>query len=156
LQILRAWRPRAHNAATLFTQSAVDLDTLIGLIRHIDASREIASNYQLGVGLLRGLQYSLMFQTFSHVGAFSPILVRALAQGNTRILRFYARAYRYQQYAANLCLSFIDRIKEDVVWSAMDRLEIGSGEVLNRYATEMGIHLVPYDADAKLKRLYFA
>jgi hypothetical protein len=38
----------------------------------------------------------------------------------------------------------------------MDRLEIGSGEVLNRYATEMGIHLVPYDADAKLKRLYFA
>jgi hypothetical protein len=60
LQILRAWRLRAHNAAAFFTQSAVDLDTLIGLIRHIDASREISSNYQLGVGLLRGLQYSLI------------------------------------------------------------------------------------------------
>jgi len=155
LGILRAWRPRAHNAATLFTQSAVDLDTLIALIRHIDSSREMTSNYQLGVGLLRGLQYSLMFQTFSHVGAFSPILIRALARRNKRLLRFYARAYRYQQYAANLCLSFIDRTKEDVLWSAMDQLESGSGDVINKYVTETGVHLVPYDDDAKLKRLYF-
>src|SRR5438067_8600856 len=82
LQILRAWRPRAHNAATLFTERAIDLDTLIALIRHIDASRGIASNYQIGVGLLRGLHYSLMFQTLSHVGEFSPILIRAFARDN--------------------------------------------------------------------------
>lgn len=156
LQILRAWRPRAHNAATFFTQSAVDLDTLIGLIRHIDASREISSDYQLGVGLLRGLQYSLMFQTFSHVGVFSPILIRAVAQNNKRLLRFYASAYRYQQYAANLCLSFIDRTTEDVVWAAMDQLEFGFGETINKYASERGVHLVPYDEDAQLRRLFFA
>jgi hypothetical protein len=139
LGILRAWRPRAHNAATLFTRSALDFDALIALIRHIDASREIPSNYQIGVGLLRGLQYSLMFQTFSHVGAFSPILIRAVAQNNKRLLRFYAHAYRYQQYAANLCLSFIDRTKEHVVWAAMDRLESSAGEVINKYATAASI-----------------
>src|SRR6185295_8866022 len=60
--------PQAHNAATLFTPRAVDLDVLIALIRHIDANRHIVSNYQVGVRLLRGLQYSLMFPTFSHVG----------------------------------------------------------------------------------------
>jgi hypothetical protein len=59
--------PRAHNAATFFTQDAVDLDMLITLIRHIDARRQIVSNFQVGVDLLRGLQYSLMFPTFSHV-----------------------------------------------------------------------------------------
>jgi hypothetical protein len=58
-------------------------------------------------------------------------------------------------YAANLCLSFIDRIKKDVVWS-MDKLEFGLGDIIKKYVSETGVHLVPYDEDAQLKRLYFA
>ena len=65
---------------------------LITLIRHIDARRQIVSNYQVGVNLLRGLQYSLMFPTFSHVGMFSPILLCALAERDEKILQFYGRA----------------------------------------------------------------
>ncbi len=78
---------------------------LITLIRHIDATRQIVSNFQVGVRLLNALQYSLMFPTFSHVGMFSPLLLSALAERNEKVLQFYGRAYRYQAYAANLCYS---------------------------------------------------
>lgn len=135
----------AHNAATYFTQRAVDLDMLITLIRHIDAKRQIVSNYQIGVRLLRGLQYSLMFPTFTHVAVFSPLLIRALANRDEKTLRFYGRAYRYQTCAGNLGLSLADRVTEDVVLRAMDHLEAGAGHVINKYATEQGVHLVPYD-----------
>jgi hypothetical protein len=135
--------PRAHNAATFFTRSAVDLDMLIALIRHIDARREIFSNYQVGVTLLRGLQYSLMFPTFSHVGVFSPVLLRALAERDQEILRLYGAAYRYRACAGNLGLSLRDQVTEEVIWRAMDGLQAGAGEVINQYATETGVHLLP-------------
>jgi hypothetical protein len=115
---------------------------LISLIRHIDAKRQIVSNYQVGVRLLRGLQYSLMFPTFSHVGMFSPVLVNALAKGDEEVLRFYGRACRYPAYAGNLCLSLRDQVTEDALGRAIDRLEAGAGDAINRYATETGVHLV--------------
>jgi hypothetical protein len=138
-------RPGPHNGATFFTQAAVDLDMLISLIRHIDAKRQIVSNFQVGVRLLRGLQYSLMFPTFSHVGVFSPVLLHALAECDESVLGFYGQAYRYQAFAANLWLSLQEQGTEDVLWRAMDNLEAGAGEVINKYATETGVHLVPYD-----------
>jgi hypothetical protein len=142
--------PRAHSAATFFTQGAVDLDMLITLIRHIDAQRQIVSNYQVGVSLLRGLQYSLMFPTFSHVGVFSPGLLRALAERDEKILRFYSQAYRYQACAGNLCLSLQDEVTEGVFWRAMNHLEAGAGDAINKYATESGVHLVPYDSETSI------
>jgi hypothetical protein len=83
---------------------------LISLIRHIDAKRELVSNYQVGVNLLRGLQYSLMFPIFSHVGVFSSLLLRALARRDETVLRFYGRACHYRVCAANRGLSQEDRI----------------------------------------------
>ena len=136
--------PMAHNAATFFTRDAVDLDMLIALIRHIDAKRELVSNYQVGVHLLRGLQYSLRFPTFSHVAVFSPALIRALLNHEEEILRAYGRVYRYPSCAANLCLSLQDRVGEDRLWRAMDLLEAGSGRAINAYATESGVRLLPY------------
>jgi hypothetical protein len=143
--VAAAMPPLPHNAATFFTQGAVDLDMLIYLIRHIDAGRQIVSNYQVGVSLLRGLQYSLMFPTFSHVGVFSPVLLRALAERDEKVLRLYGRACRYPTYAANLGLSQQDEVTEDVLWRAMDHLEAGVGNAINRYATETGVHLLPYN-----------
>lgn len=134
--------PMAHNAATFFTQAAVDLDMLIELIRHIDAKRRIVSNYQVGVRLLRGLQNSLMFPTFSHAAVFSPELMRALLARDEAILRQYGRAYRYPAFAANLGLSL--NCPEDMLWKTMDLLEEGRGEPINKFATETGVHLVPY------------
>jgi hypothetical protein len=141
----RATAPRPHNAATFFTQDAVDLDMLITLIRHIDAKRQIVSNYQVGVRLLRGLQYSLMFPTFSHVALFSPLLHRALAERDEKVLQFYGRAYRYHACAANLGHARHDQGREDLLWQVMNRLEAGAGDAINKYATEPGVHLVPYD-----------
>jgi hypothetical protein len=143
--VTRVSPPQAHNAATFFTQGAVDLDMLITLIRHIDAGRQIVSNYQVGVSLLRGLQHSLMFPTFSHVGVFSPVLLRALAERDEKVLQFYGRAYRYQTCAGNLTLSHKDEVTDDALWRAMDHLEAGAGGAINRYATETGVHLVPYN-----------
>ena len=137
--------PRAHNAATFFTQDAVDLDMLIALIRHIDAKRQIVSNCQVGVRLLRGLQESLMFPTFSHVGVFSQPLLQALVEGNEQILGFYGKAYRYSTFAGNLGLSLSGNYSDDLCWRAMDCLEAGAGDVINNYATETGVHLVPYN-----------
>jgi len=141
---IRTTRPEAHNAATLFTKTAIDLDVLITLIRHIGTTRRIASNYRVGVTLLRGLQKSLMFATFSPVGLVSPLLIGALAEGRESVLRLYARAYRYPAYAANLGLSL--EHGADAVWRAMEVLEAGAGEALNRHATESGVHLIPYDS----------
>jgi hypothetical protein len=146
--VTRVTLPQAHNAATFFTQGSADLDMLITLIRHIDARRQIVSNYQVGVSLLRGLQHSLMFPTFSHVGVFSPVLLRALAERDEKVLQFYGRAYRYQTCAGNLTLSHKDEVTDDVLWRAMDHLEAGAGDAINRYATETGVHLVPYNETA--------
>jgi hypothetical protein len=137
--------PVPHNAATYFTQDAVDLEILTELIRHIDAKREIVSNFQVGVGLLRGLQYSLMFPTFSHVGVFSPTVVRALANREEKVLRFCGENFRFTTCAGNLCLSH--EVNEDFLWQAMDRLEEGAGYAINKYATETGAQLVPYDSE---------
>jgi hypothetical protein len=133
-----------HNAATYFTQDAVDLDMLITLIRHIDANRHLVHNWQVGVGLLRGLQYSLMFPTFSHVAMFSPGLLRALVEKNRTVLRSYANAFRYEACAANLCLSQQDNATESMVWKAMDILEADAGRAINKFATITGAHLVPW------------
>ncbi len=141
--VLCAGPPLAHNAATFFTSDAVDLDMVITLIRHIDATRQIVSNYQIGVRLIRGLQQSLRFPTFSHVGMFSPVLLRALAERDEKALQFYGQAYLYPAFAGNLCLSLQDEVTEDVLWRAMDHLEAGTGEAINKYATETGVHLVP-------------
>jgi len=32
-----------------------------------------------------------------------------------------------------------------VLWRAMDHLKAGAGDAINRYATEPGVHLVPYN-----------
>jgi hypothetical protein len=105
--------PVPHNAATFFTPAAVDLDMLITLIRHIGARRQIVSNFQVGVRLLRGLEYSLVFPTFSHVGVFSPLLLRALMERDEKVLQLYGRDYRYHACAGNLCLSQQDQTTED-------------------------------------------
>jgi hypothetical protein len=136
-------RPMVHNAATFFTQGAVDLDMLITLIRHIDAGREGVSNFHVGVRLLRGLQYSLMFPTFSHVALFSPMLIRGLVGDRQGLLRHYGETYAYPAYAANLCLSVQEQVTEAVLWQAMDRLEASGGEAINAHATQAGVHLLP-------------
>jgi hypothetical protein len=118
---------------------------LITLIRHIGARRQIVSNFQVGVRLLRGLEYSLVFPTFSHVGVFSPLLLRALMERDEKVLQLYGRDYRYHACAGNLCLSQQDQTTEDVLWRAMDHLEAGAGDAINKYATETGVHLVPYN-----------
>jgi len=141
---IRVQGPMAHNAATFFTQAAVDLDMLISLIRHVDAHRQIVSNYQLGVRLLRGLQYSLMFPTFSHAAVLSPDLLRAIVEQHEGSLRIYGRTYRYHACAGNLNLSLQDQISQDVLRRAMDRLEASKGDDLNKYATEASLHLAPY------------
>ena len=139
---LHARPPDAHNAATYFTCAAVDLDVLISLIRHIDASRKLVSNYQIGTRLLHGLHYSLMFPTFTHVAMFAPALVQALAEHDEKVLRFYSDIYRYQSCAANLCQY---ALPEDTLWRAMDHLEESAGDVINQYASRPGMHLVPYE-----------
>jgi hypothetical protein len=133
----------AHNAATLFTPAAVDLDMLIALIRHLDATRQMVSNYQVGVCLLRGLQYSLMFPTFSHTAMLSPEVSQALVDQDGATLRIYCDRYRYPFFAANLCLSL--QVDEKTIWRAMDRLEKTRGEAINRYAREPAAALIAYD-----------
>lgn len=135
--------PMAHNAAMFFTSAAVDLDMLIALIRHIDARRTIVSNYQVGVNLLRGLQYSLMFPTFSHVGVFSPDLIRALAKGDKHFLKSYGKIYRYPCCAANLGLSIQHETSEQVLLQVMDRLAAGTGRAINMFMSESEPQLVP-------------
>ena len=137
--------PLVHNAATLFTPAAADLDMLIALIRHIDANRQIVSNYQVGVKLLRGLQHSLMFPTFSHAAMFPPAVSQALAEQDEATLKIYCNAYRYPAYAANLCLSIQHWIDQNTLWRAMDRLEETCGAVINQYATEPAAALIAYD-----------
>jgi hypothetical protein len=135
--------PMVHNAAMFFTREAVDLDMLITLIRHIDAHREGVSNFHVGVRLLRGLQYSLMFPTFSHVALFSPMLTRGLVEDRHDLLRRYGETYAYPVAAANLCLSVQERVTEELIWQAMDRLEKSGGEAINVHATHAGVHLIP-------------
>jgi len=139
--------PMCHNAAMLFTQRAADLDMLVSLIRHIDANRNIFSSLQVGVQLLRGLQYSLMFPTLSHVALFSPDLIHAIAKRDRKILQFYCDAYRYPAFAANLSLSRQSPAAETTLHRAMDQLESDGGEILNEHATETGVQLVPCDYD---------
>jgi hypothetical protein len=137
-------QPFAHNAAMIFTSREIDLDLLISLTRHIGSRRDIVDDLQVGVRLLRGLQYSLMFPTFSHVALFSPLLLHAIANEDEQILRAYSDIYRYQSFAANLTLSFQNETPESVIIRAMDHLEESTGAAINKYASD-GAKLVPYE-----------
>jgi hypothetical protein len=139
--------PMPHNAATYFTPAAVDLDMLIELIRHIDAKREVVSNFQVGVRLLKGLQYSLMFPTFSHCAMFSPELLGYIAAQNPAALAIYGKAFKFQSCAANLCFSVKGILPLPLLNRAMDVLLESRGEALNRYAIEPRLDLTPYDEE---------
>jgi hypothetical protein len=143
--VFHATRPCAQNAAAFSTQGTVDLDMLIALIRHIDAKRQIVSNYQVGVHLLRGLEFSLMFPILSHMAVFSPVLLRAITERDEQVMQYYGRIYRYRVCAANRGLSLQEEVTEAVLWQTIDDLEAGAGDIINNYATEAGVHLLPYD-----------
>jgi hypothetical protein len=74
-----------------------------------------------------------------------------LAKRDEKVLRFYGEAYRYRAYAGNLTLSKQDETSESVLWQAMDQLEAGAGDAINKYASETGVHLVPYSADIEIR-----
>lgn len=126
--------PRAHNALTYFTPSAKDLDFLIEAIRHIDAGREITSNFQVGVRLLQGLHYSLGFELLPHVGLFSPRLITAIERNDAGTLKRYGHVFGEPSQAANLCLSLTKPQGEKQMLAVMDVLERSRGEVVNRFA----------------------
>ena len=137
--------PRPHNAAAFFTQGAVDLDMLITLIRHIDATRQIVSNFQVGVRLLVDCNIHLCFR---HSRTWLCFRRCCFAPWRNATRRRYALRpdFRYRAFAAKLSLSAQEQVTEDVLWRVMDELEAGAGDAINTYATEAGVHLVPYDS----------
>ena len=128
--------PQVHNAVTYFTKSARDLSFFIDTIRHIDKGREITHNFQVGVQLLRGLQYPLGFEAFPHVAMFSPKTIEAINENDVSALKTYGQAFGYPSQAANLCLSQEWSISEKTLMQAMDILEQTRGECINSFATE--------------------
>jgi hypothetical protein len=71
----------------------------------------------------------------------------AVAERDEKVLRIYSQAYRYQTCAGNLGLSLQHEVTVGVLWRAMEHLEAGVGDAINRYAIESGVHLVPYDKE---------
>ncbi len=58
---------------------------------------------------------------------------------------FTARSIATAPAPGILTLSAQEEVTEAVLWRAMDNLEAGAGDVINKFATETGVHLVPYD-----------
>jgi hypothetical protein len=122
-----------HNAAFVFVGHHPDLDLLIHTVRHIATTRKLHASFQVGVKLLAGLQYSLDFPLLTHIGMFSPDVIKAIALGHETLLAALARASGYPCYAANLCLSLTGGMTDEMIRITMDRLESGEGHVVNRY-----------------------
>lgn len=125
--------PRAHNAVTYFTQKQKDLDLLIDIVTHI-GKRGIEHNFQVGVKLLRGLQYSLGFKLFPSVAMYSPALISAICDRNQGLLQNYGRIFGYPSQAANLCLSQTLKKGDTRYQLVMDLLEKSAGRAINDYA----------------------
>ncbi len=131
------WRAFAavNNSVTVFARGEPDLDLLIGLIRHIARHRTIASNYQMGGDLIKGLRASLAFEVLDDVGMLSHFVVKALAAGHEPLLAHQARLHGTPIRAANLCATanYVPAVSEPQVQRAIDRLLETKGEVINRF-----------------------
>jgi hypothetical protein len=125
-------RQSVHNAAFVFAGHHPDLDLLIQTIRHIAATRQIHSNFQVGVKLVTGLHYSLGFPLMTNTGMFSPDTVKAIATNQTATLAVLAHTHGYPIHAANLCWSLSEDTPEATIMAAMDRLEQTHGAVINQ------------------------
>jgi hypothetical protein len=129
-----------HNASCVFTRNQPDLDFFIRTVRYIAATRQIQESFQVGVRLLSGLQYPLCFPLLQDSGMFSSEVVHALATGDDGLLAILARGHAHPVHAANLGFSLLDAasplstgMPEDLVMTAMDRLEQSAGAVINRF-----------------------
>jgi hypothetical protein len=110
-----------------------DLDFLISTIRHIVATRNITSNYQVGGWLLTGLERSLGYGLLRMIGMLSPAVIQAIVDENVLVLQRQAIEARDPIFAANLCLSLTHQDSEFLVTAAMDSLWSTHGKVLNQY-----------------------
>ncbi len=122
-----------HNAAFIFTRHQTDLELLIHIIRHIVMTRDIGSNYQVGVRLISGLEYPLGIPAITSVGMFSPDVIDAIADDRPSFIRAFARFHGHKMQAANLGWSQAAHFTEARMMLAMDRLESTAGEILNGY-----------------------
>ncbi|MEA3030071.1 MAG: hypothetical protein QOG13_1396 [Sphingomonadales bacterium] len=120
-----------HNAALVFARHHPDLDAMIGLIRHIAATRTISESLQVGVKLLTGLHAGLKFPLLTNVGMLSPVLIDALARRRRRLPRLFARENGHPIRAANVGFSLGGNVRS--IEQAMDVLEESRGEAINRY-----------------------
>jgi hypothetical protein len=122
-----------NNAAFVFMKDQPDLDLLISTIRHIVATRDIATNYQVGVWLLTGLERSLDFPLLRTVGMLSPDVLRAIVDDKVAILQRQAIEFGDPIFAANLCFALSQDTPERMIADAMDKLEATRGDVINRF-----------------------
>jgi hypothetical protein len=131
---------RVHNASCVFTRGQPDLDFLIGAARYIAATRQIEASFQVGVRLISGLQYPLSIPLLQDSGIFSPDIMHALATGDDGPVATLVRGHAHPLHAGNLCFSQLDAddprskgVSEQLVMTAMDRLEQSGGAVMNRF-----------------------
>jgi hypothetical protein len=132
----------SHNAATVFRYGAIDLDLIIDLIYRIDSGREIKNGCQVGVGLVRGLEFPLGFSTFPQVSMFSPKVMKAIVDNDEGLLARYGKEFIHASQAANLSNKGLDPRDFDAIHFAMDLLEKSSGTVINRFSVESGSQLL--------------
>ena len=128
--------PMAHNAFTYFSRDAKDLDLLIEIMTHI-GRRPLRHNFQVGVQLLRGLQFPLGFQILPHVAVFSPALIVAIQNQDAPLLQSYGRAFSEQSQAGNLGLSIAQNVGEGTLMRVMDILEATAGAVVNQWSNAL-------------------
>lgn len=75
---------------------------------------------------------------FNHVGLFSPLLIQGLVEEKAELIQFYAKSLKSPLYAANLCFSFRDQIREGILMSdrlfedVINKLISTKGEAINR------------------------
>jgi hypothetical protein len=124
-----------NNSAIVCMRGEPDLDFLIAATRHIARHRHISSNFQVGGDLIKGLHKSLGYAVLDDIGMFSKHVVRALANGNDRLIAMQAIEHGTPVFAANLCASdhYKSAPSQREADNAVEALLSSGGDIVNRW-----------------------
>lgn len=158
---VRAEPPGLNNAVMAFGADQPVLDFYLyaaeSLLRRADP--QTLQRTALGPDLLRRLAAVLPLEAFTQVGMFTPLLLRELVAGETRMARLYAQAAGTPLAAANLC-HFVrheaapaQRPALDLVYQqAVEILLASRGGVVNRHLAEPPDDRPPAPAEIRKRR----
>ncbi|MGK7912548.1 MAG: hypothetical protein AB4050_13885 [Synechococcus sp.] len=133
---------KVNNSVMLLSKETSLTEFYIHACHEIVKQDRNLSHTSVGTKFLTVLNSQFPIDKIKAVGLFSPILTQAIVSDFTGVVRSYMNRFKYNMYAANLCLSFLDReflgitLSDRSFMTVISKLMETNGNYLNQYHSQ--------------------